>query len=103
MARPKGSHDIAPMIRGAFLRAAKSLELKGKPLSTLIERELEERPIETLKALASFNPTQKSIDVTHNIDITETIRLVTERQKARLEKDITPKPEQLEKDSNRQD
>jgi len=62
MARPKGSHDIAPMIRGAFIRAAKALESKGKPLSTIIAQQLEEHPLETLRTMSSFVP--KELDIT---------------------------------------
>lgn len=34
----------------------KALESGGKPLSTIIQTELEERPLETLRAVASFVP-----------------------------------------------
>ena len=60
--RPKGSHDIAPMIRGAFKRAAKMLEQEGKPLSLLIKKHLEEDTLATLKAMASYAP--KDLNVT---------------------------------------
>lgn len=62
MARPKGSHDISPMIRGAFIRAAKALESKGKPLSTIIMQELEKDPLATIRTMASFVP--KELDIT---------------------------------------
>lgn len=62
MARPKGTADIAPMIRGAFIRAAKMLEEDGKPLSLIIKDQLEERPLDTLKAISSFVPKEMLID-----------------------------------------
>lgn len=70
MARTKGSHDIAPMIRGAFIRAAKSLEAKGKPLSVIIEDSLQDKPLETLKAISSFVPKEMLIeaDITTQLD-----------------------------------
>ena len=58
MARPKGSPDLAPMIRGAFKRAALRLEEKGKPLSLLIEHELEHNTLECLKAMRGFIPAE---------------------------------------------
>lgn len=60
--RPKGSHDIAPMIRGAFIRAVKGEEADGKPLSSLIREQLENNPLATLKAMAAFK--QKELNVT---------------------------------------
>lgn len=54
--RPKGSHDIAPMIRGAFIRAVKGLEDDGIPLSTLIRQELEKNTLATIKTMATFCP-----------------------------------------------
>ncbi len=58
------------MIRGAFIRAAKSMEEKGTPLSTLIEKQLEDKPLETLKAIASFVPKEMLIeaDITTQLD-----------------------------------
>jgi hypothetical protein len=50
------------MIRGAFIRAAKGLEAKGKPLSTLIAKELEERPLDTLRAIAGFVPKEMLLE-----------------------------------------
>lgn len=61
MARPKNTADIAPMIRGAFIRAAKGLEDDGKPLSEVIRQELEQRPLETLRVMASFMPKETKV------------------------------------------
>ena len=61
MARPKGSHDVAPMIRGAFKRAAKMLEQEGKPLSVLIKKHLEDDTLSTLKAMASYIPKEHNV------------------------------------------
>ena len=51
------------MIRGAFIRAVKSLENGGKPLSTIILKQLEEKPLETLKAISTFVPKELLIEV----------------------------------------
>ena len=66
--RPKGSHDIAPMIRGAFIRAVKGLEDDGKPLSSLIREELENNPLATLKAMAAFNPKESNVTQRNTAD-----------------------------------
>lgn len=62
MARPKGSTDIASSIRGAFKRAVLMLEEEKKPLSLIIKQQMEERPLETLKAISTFCP--KEVDIT---------------------------------------
>ena len=69
MPKKQGSKDVAPMIRGAFVRAVKALEDKGKPLSKIILKELEENPLATLKAISSFCP--KELDVTQRKAITD--------------------------------
>ena len=58
MARPKGSHDIAPQVRGAFLRALKLREDRRnkKSLSELIDDKLDEDVLGVLKAMAQFVP-----------------------------------------------
>ena len=56
MARPAGSKDVAPVIRGAFKRALLSLEGQGKPLSGMIEEHLESDFLNTLKVIAQFTP-----------------------------------------------
>lgn len=56
MPREARGKDVAPTVRGAFIRAVKALEDKGKPLSEIIQKELDERPLETLRAIASFVP-----------------------------------------------
>ena len=69
--RPKGSHDIAPMIRGAFIRAVKGLEDDGKPLSSLIREQLENNPLATLKAMAAFNPKESNVTQREITDVTQ--------------------------------
>ena len=61
MSKPKGSRDIAPMIRGAFKRAVLQLEEDGKPLSTLIYEKLQEDVLSTLKAISSFVPKELEV------------------------------------------
>ena len=63
MGAKRGAREIAPMIRGAFIRAVKALEAGGKPLSTIIMKELEAKPLETLKAISSFVPKEMLIEV----------------------------------------
>lgn len=56
MARPKGSKDVAPMIRGAFKRAVAELESGGRPLSEIVREHLEADFLNTLKVIAQFTP-----------------------------------------------
>lgn len=79
MARPKGSHDVAPMIRGAFIRAVKMIEdgKEKRSLSQIIKEQLEERPLETLRTMASFTP--KEVDVTTHKGITDVSQLNDEQ------------------------
>jgi len=75
MARPKGSHDVAPMIRGAFMRAVRMIEegKSKKSLSEIIMEQLTEHPLETLRTMASFTP--KEVDVTTRQGITDVSQL----------------------------
>lgn len=88
MARPKGTADLAPMIRGAAMRALKHNENRGKGLTMILAESFVEKPLETLTALAKFNPSQSKLDVTHKIEIADIIALAQQRQAAM--KDITP-------------
>jgi len=67
MARTKGSHDIAATVRGAFLRAAKQSEEDGRPLSTIILEQLQEKPLECLATISKFVPKEMMLqaEVTH--------------------------------------
>jgi len=60
----KGSQYIASVVRGAFVRACKSLEDDGRPLSTIIEGLLREKPAEALNAVAKFVPKEMLIETT---------------------------------------
>jgi len=60
----KGSHDIASTVRGAFLRACKSLEEDNRPLSTILEEMLREKPADALNAVAKFVPKEMLIETT---------------------------------------
>lgn len=64
MGARRGGTEIAPMVRGAFIRAVKDLENKGKPLSTIIKDQLEKHPLETLKTIGSFIPKEMLIEAT---------------------------------------
>ena len=66
MARPKGSSDTAPMIRGAFKRACLMLDgegEKGVGLSTLILDSLKEDVRGTLQAIKGFVPKELDVQV----------------------------------------
>lgn len=65
MARPKNSRDIAPEIRGAFLRALKIREHEGKgSLSDMILAAIDDHGIlKVLDVMAKFTP--RSMDVTN--------------------------------------
>lgn len=63
MARRKQAKEIVPLIRSAFLMAAKRMEEDGKPLSDVIYACLEERPLDTLKMISQFIPKEFLIDV----------------------------------------
>lgn len=62
MARTRGSHDIASQVRGAFLRAAKMAEEDGRPLSLILLEQLQERPLDTLRAIAQFVPKEMLVE-----------------------------------------
>ena len=66
MARPKGSADVAPQIRGAFKRACLMLDgekEKGEGLSELILTSLKEDVRGTLQAIKGFVPKELDVQV----------------------------------------
>jgi len=71
MARLKGSHDIASQIRGAFIRATKSLDEKGRSLSMIIEDELSAKPLDTLRAISAFVPKEMLLEASITTEIDE--------------------------------
>ena len=62
--RPKGAHDISPIIRGAFIRALKIREDKKgkKSLSEIMSELLDDNPVGLLNVLKGYVP--KEIDIT---------------------------------------
>ena len=99
--RPKGAVDVAPRIRKAFIRACKQLERRKRlSLADIIERELEAHPLDTLKVISQFNPRQLQVEQEHKVEISHIIEIVTERQRRKLERDITPQVERLADDSD---
>ncbi len=60
--RPKGAHDISPIIRGAFIRALKMREGKDKSLSEIMSDLLDDNPVGLLNVLKGYVP--KEIDIT---------------------------------------
>ena len=64
--RRKAGREVAPLVRGAFIRAVKRLEEGGQPLSSIIMRELQHNPIPTLKAISAFLPKEITGKLDHN-------------------------------------
>lgn len=80
MPRKQGQHDIAPVIRRAFIAAATRLG-KGDSeagLRDLLEKELEANPIPTLNAMAKFMPREHNITGTLEHEHTHTHESVSE-------------------------
>lgn len=88
MARPKGTADLAPVIRGHAIRALQHNENRGKGLTLILADYLVNKPLETLTALAKFNPSQVKMDMSVKIEVADIIALAHQRQAAL--KDITP-------------
>lgn len=55
-ARPAQGRRIVPQIRGGYVRALESLASKGRPVSTIIEKMIEEDPFKAFDTLARFCP-----------------------------------------------
>jgi len=74
MARPKGSADLAPKVRGAFKRALimldeqRGVDEEGKGLSEVLMESLEENPIGTLGAISKFCPKELDVDLNAEVD-----------------------------------
>ena len=71
MARPSGSQDVAPRIRGAFKRACIILDKNGKEgtgITELMVQSLQEDFRGTLQALKGFIPKEMDIDVNAVVD-----------------------------------
>lgn len=95
MARPKGSHDFTPLVRGGLIRALKMLEAEGKPISEFIYKALIEDPIGTLQKLSAYAPKETkvsgSIEHGHTIKgISETVRFI---EQVTAQGDDSPLPE----------
>lgn len=61
------SKDIGPVIRAAFHRAVKDMEKDQRPLSMLIRKELERRPIETIRALSPYALKESTVNVNKTV------------------------------------
>tara|TARA_R110002020_G_scaffold171360_2_gene361381 strand:+ start:1654 stop:1911 length:258 start_codon:yes stop_codon:yes gene_type:complete len=74
MARPKGSADLAPKVRGAFKRALimldeqRGVDEEGKGLSEVLMESLQENPIGTLGAISKFCPKELDVDLNAEVD-----------------------------------
>lgn len=99
MARPKGTADLAPMIRGAAMRALKHNESRGRGLTDILAKSFVDKPLETLTALAKFNPSQVKMDMSVKVEVADIIALAHQRQA--MLKDITPSV--LDIDTKQQD
>jgi hypothetical protein len=71
MARPKGSHDIASKVRGAFLRALKQSEEDKRPLSTIMLEMLQTDPKACLDTVAKFVPKEMLIEQSIEVQLAE--------------------------------
>ena len=83
MARPKGKHDIAPMIRAALIRAAARKSKDGDGVSylaTQFEKYLEDDFLATLNAVGKFTVREKEVSGT----IEHVQQLTDEQRLARL-------------------
>lgn len=69
MPKLKGTPDIAPMVRGAFIRAAKQLADGGRPLSTIFLEQLREHPLETLRVISTFIPKEMMVELNVNQEL----------------------------------
>ena len=71
MGRPPGHGDIVDKIRGAAKLAMARLEEKPhSSLADIIEKCFEERPLDTLNALAKWAPPSLKVDHNHSVDAT---------------------------------
>ena len=74
MARPKGSADLAPKVRGAFklalimLDEQRGVDEEGKGLSEVLMESLQENPIGTLGAISKFCPKELDVDLNAEVD-----------------------------------
>lgn len=64
MARPKGSHDVSPQIRGGLMRYFKMQEAKGRPISTIWEELFEADPMGAMRLAISTMPKEQRLEVT---------------------------------------
>ena len=98
MARPKGSHDSTPEIRGAFKRATKMLEERKKPLSTIWMEVYEEEGARIFLELA-MKAMPKDVSIDHTIEQNVTVntnQLAGEVLKQVLiQEDDEPTPKEL--------
>ena len=62
MANLARGKQIAGEVRGAYLRAFKQLEQKGRPISSLVLEQLEENPLKALELLAKFTPRELMLE-----------------------------------------
>ncbi len=74
MARPKGSADVAPAIRGAFKRALimldekRQVSEKGQGLAEVLCESIQENPIGTLGAISRFCPKELDVDLQGDLE-----------------------------------
>ena len=66
-AKPRA--NITPEIRGAWVRAAKIVEQRGKGLSELIADAMEKDVISTLRAISAFLPRETKVEHTGDVNL----------------------------------
>lgn len=75
MPNRKARADITPEVRGAWLRAAKMQENKGRGLSELIAEAMEKDVLAALNAIAKFLPRESKVE--HSGEVTNLVNVLT--------------------------
>ena len=65
----KARNDITPEIRGAWIRAAKIVEGRGRSLSELIADAMEKDIVSAMRAISAFLPRETKADINHTGDV----------------------------------
>ena len=80
MSKPRQGAQLVPLVRGSFLRALNSLDLKGQKrgsgLTELIRREMQSKPLETMKVMSQWVPKEMLVETVASEDLTSYLREV---------------------------
>lgn len=69
MARPKGSPDLTPAMRGGLLRALKIIDDSKRPMSTRWVEAFEEDFLATMTVAARFLPKDVNVEMGGSVDL----------------------------------